>query len=313
VDDVEMKKVGIKLTFTPRINQKKFVVLEIQQSIEGDGPKQQISGAGGATLWPTIYAAELTASVAVRSDETIVLGGMQSNTKERSHSKIPFLGDLPLLGELFSYTTESDERSELVVFITPRVLDTPEEVAKNATQIKNAVGVGELWPRGWSDSKMADPTRRELYQKQQEEKERTRLERKAIKLKTQQEKEEARVKVELEKKEAEATARAAAMKTPLPDPAQEPKQPLPAPQAERIPETAPAAVAPTTIPSVPGPTVTPAVPETTVETAGPVPEAASTKPAPPDASTRDFIQGQEERWRMENVSQPKPDASKTSP
>jgi len=155
VDDVEMKKVGTKLTVTPRINEKKNVVMEIDQNLEEEGGSQKITGAGGASDWPTIDASQMTASVAVRSGETIVLGGLVSNSKVANKSKVPLLGSIPLIGGLFSYKKDENTRNEVVVFITPYVLDTPEEMEAKVQRRKGAMNMAAAdWPAS-SDSKLA--------------------------------------------------------------------------------------------------------------------------------------------------------------
>jgi len=153
VDDVEMRKVGTKLTVTPHINEKKFVVMDITQTLEEEGAAQSISGSGGLTAWPTVDSSELTASVAVRSGETIVLGGLVAKSKIRNENKIPVLGDIPLLGNLFKYSKDVDSRDEVVVFITPHVLDTPEEIEAEAMRRKDQLDVDDIWPKS-SGSKL---------------------------------------------------------------------------------------------------------------------------------------------------------------
>jgi general secretion pathway protein D len=169
VDDVEMKKVGTKLAVTPRINAKKHVVMEINQSLEEEGGSQKIQGAGGASDWPTIDSADMSASVAVRSGETIVLGGLVSNSKINNKSKVPILGEIPLIGVFFQYRKDENTRNEILVFITPYVLDTPEEIEERVERRKNAMSMSPNWPPA-SDSKMAKKARGEPDRKTEESK-----------------------------------------------------------------------------------------------------------------------------------------------
>ncbi len=158
VDDVEMKKVGTKLAVTPRINEKKYVVLEITQSLEEEGGSQTIQGAGGASDWPTIDSAEMTASVAVRSGETIVLGGLAGHSRVRNKSRVPLLGDIPIIGTLFQYKRMEDTRNEIIVFITPYVLDTPEDIERETRRRRDSLQLSsEMWPKS-SASRMAGET-----------------------------------------------------------------------------------------------------------------------------------------------------------
>ena len=155
VPNVELRKIGINLTVTPHINPKGFVSMEIAQKIEDQAGTQTITGQGD---YPTFSSRSLTASVAVKSGETIVLGGLVSNRKVTSRSKIPILGDIPLVGLAFGSRSGDAERQEVIVFITPYVLDKVEEIAADAKRRKDSVHAKGLWERGWSNSKLSDPT-----------------------------------------------------------------------------------------------------------------------------------------------------------
>lgn len=152
-DDVERQKVGITLTVTPRINQKKFVVMEIAQTIDNISGVQTIN----ETDWPIVTTRKLEADVAVRSGETIVLGGLVQNQKVENESKIPLLGDLPVIGIPFRSSRTENTRQEVIVFLTPYVLDTPEDIASDASRRKKSIGIGDMWQRGWSASRLAAP------------------------------------------------------------------------------------------------------------------------------------------------------------
>lgn len=156
VDDVESRKVGTKLTVTPHINEKKFVVMEITQSLEQIGEEQLV----GKTRWPTISSSDLTASVAVMSGETIVLGGLVGSDESESKNKVPVLGDLPLLGALFNSLRTGQSREEVVVFITPYVLDTPEDIHAHAARRRDSMIAPGVWPGG-SGSKLAEPKKKD--------------------------------------------------------------------------------------------------------------------------------------------------------
>ena len=162
VPNVEARKVGLNLTVTPRINAKKFVVMEISQKIENVAGSQLISnGSGGKDSWPIVASREMTASVSVRSGETIILGGLVQNQESQDTSMIPWLGKIPILGIPFRNSSDKNNRAEVVVFITPYVLDSPEEIEAESARRKSALSGGNegLWEKGWSDSKLADPPR----------------------------------------------------------------------------------------------------------------------------------------------------------
>ena len=160
VPNVESRKVGTTLTVTPRINAKRFVVMEISQKIENVSDYQSISdGSGNLNKWPIVASREMTASVSVRSGETIILGGLVENSIGQTTSMIPWIGKIPILGIPFRSSSDTDKRAEIVVFITPYVLDSPEEIEIESARRKAALtgASGGMWEKGWSDSKLADP------------------------------------------------------------------------------------------------------------------------------------------------------------
>jgi general secretion pathway protein D len=160
IPNVESRKVGLTLTVTPRINAKKFVVMEIAQKIENVNGTQTISdGTGGNNEWPIVASREMNASVSVRSGETIILGGLVEKDNTTDKTGIPFLSKIPFIGFLFGYASDNNRRSEIVVFITPYVLDSPEEIETESARRKAALSetTDGLWEKGWSDSNLADP------------------------------------------------------------------------------------------------------------------------------------------------------------
>ena len=149
----EYKTIGVELTVTPRINPNNFVLMEISQSADDVGDDVLID----ENKVPTILKREISATVGVKDRETVVLGGLVRNKTDESSSKIPLLGDIPLLGWLFSSHNKSADRQELVVLITPYVLNTPEEATSEAKRRLDASDAKNTeWPRGWSDSPLSN-------------------------------------------------------------------------------------------------------------------------------------------------------------
>ncbi len=163
--DVERERVGINLTVTPKINVKGFVVMDVVQNIDNVIGTQRIGGED----WPVISSRKLSAEISVQSGETIVLGGLASEQDDQSEGGVPILRSIPLLGRLFKSSDRSSTRSEVVVFMTPYVLDTPEEIQAEARRRKEYVDDEGLWTSGWSASKLAEPadrTRRDTAKEQ---------------------------------------------------------------------------------------------------------------------------------------------------
>ncbi|HOE61055.1 MAG TPA: secretin N-terminal domain-containing protein, partial [Kiritimatiellia bacterium] len=155
VPDFEQRDIGLTVKITPRINPNGAVVLTIEETFETVGADQNVGGA----KYPTVNTRKLQADVAVENMQTVVLGGLVQNEIKTSDSGIPILKDIPYIGKyLFGKTSFSDNRSELLVFLTPYVLDTPQDVEAEAARRKAALSDDQAWvDYGWSKSKLADP------------------------------------------------------------------------------------------------------------------------------------------------------------
>lgn len=163
----EYKDIGIELTVTPRINPERLVVMAIKQKANNVQGTEKIDGNDV----PIITKREMEAQIAVKSRSTIVLGGLIQTDKSKSRSKVPILGDIPLLGALFRSETKEDYRTELLVLLTPYVLMTPEEARSETARLKKATRAGDTpWPEGWSDSPLATPGPEAVAKKKREEK-----------------------------------------------------------------------------------------------------------------------------------------------
>lgn len=113
------KEAVLKLDVTPNITPDDRILLDlvINQDSVGDLVP---SGTGG--LIPTIDTTELTTQVLVGNGETVVLGGVFKNEDITQTSKVPLLGDIPYLGNLFKSTANKSQKTETLIFITPRIL-----------------------------------------------------------------------------------------------------------------------------------------------------------------------------------------------
>jgi general secretion pathway protein D len=155
----EYKKIGIELTVTPRINRKGFVNMDINQKVDNKGDDVIIDG----NPVPVITTRDFDATISVNDGRTIVIGGIVTTEKENARTKIPLLGDIPLLGMLFRYDYIKERRVELMVMITPYVLETPDEAyGETARRQASLSHISNLWVRGWSPSDLAAPSPEEV-------------------------------------------------------------------------------------------------------------------------------------------------------
>ncbi|HMP77738.1 MAG TPA: type II secretion system secretin GspD [Kiritimatiellia bacterium] len=151
----QYRSIGIDLAVTPRINPQRYVVMEIAQKADNVGGFELING----NRVPIITKREINAQIAVQSRNTIVLGGLVSTDKSRTRTKIPLLGDIPLLGALFRSDSREEARTELLVLITPYVLLTPEEARQETVRLHASSQSSKTrWPTGWSDSELPQLT-----------------------------------------------------------------------------------------------------------------------------------------------------------
>lgn len=113
------KEAALSLEVTPQITPDNRIIMEVK--VTKDSADYQRAIGGGA---PPINKNEVNAKVLVSDGETIVLGGVFENTQSKAVSKVPFLGDVPYLGRLFRRDIVQDNKTELLVFITPRIMNT---------------------------------------------------------------------------------------------------------------------------------------------------------------------------------------------
>ncbi len=118
VDNYEYRPTGIKLKFTPHINKNDKITLDLFQEIKN------IAGLPTQGGNPIFNKRDVKTTITVENMQTIVIGGLISNDKQKKITKIPLLGDIPLLGNFFRRTTTQFKRTNLMVFLTPHILDS---------------------------------------------------------------------------------------------------------------------------------------------------------------------------------------------
>ncbi len=112
--NVQFKKATLRLEVTPQITPEGAIFLDVK--VNKDSPGQQtLSG-------PAIDTKNVQTQVLVENGGTVVLGGIFEQQERRTVTKVPFLGDLPVVGYLFKNTSTVSDRSELLIFITPRIV-----------------------------------------------------------------------------------------------------------------------------------------------------------------------------------------------
>ncbi|TDX45199.1 LysM peptidoglycan-binding domain-containing protein [Orenia marismortui] len=117
--EVEFKNIGINLKITPKITADKKVFIKLEPEITNFIDWIEVEG----TKYPETRVKKVSTKVEVRSGETIAIGGLIEETEYEDIAKLPLLGDVPILGKLFQRKTTETEKRELVIFITPQIIE----------------------------------------------------------------------------------------------------------------------------------------------------------------------------------------------
>ena len=167
VPDYEQKELGIELKVTPKINPNGTVMLTVEEKyteLSGSQMIQYSTGTGGDAGLKSVPAdltmtREMSADVLLENNQTVVFGGLTETTTSESESGIPILKDIPIIGKwLFGSVKQSEDRVELLVFMTPYVLDDAQAAQVEALRRKKTLSDPRPWDdHGWSLSPLADP------------------------------------------------------------------------------------------------------------------------------------------------------------
>jgi general secretion pathway protein D len=118
------QEVSLKLELTPHLNESDSIRLELDGEISDVADAQQTAG-GPITNKRTVKTA-----IVVRDGDTVVLGGLQKEAESESVQKVPFFGDLPLIGTLFSHRSKTRVKQDLLIVLTPYIIRGPEDLRR---------------------------------------------------------------------------------------------------------------------------------------------------------------------------------------
>ena len=127
---VKYEEIGIKLNVTPQINSDDYIKLEVDQTI------QNILASATVLNAPTFSNRVVKTNVLARDNHTVVIGGLLKDNETITEKKVPLLGDLPLLKNLFRRTTKSLEKTELMVFITPQLVKKDKKMDQIVSEMR---------------------------------------------------------------------------------------------------------------------------------------------------------------------------------
>lgn len=134
--ETELEDIGITLKLTPKINSDRTVTIDLQQESstinEGGATIPITDGNGGVVnlAIDTVNSSRLDGTVVAKDGLTVAVGGLIRNRKSQNEKKVPILSEIPVIGRIFRSTIETDQDTETVLLITPRILTTPDESEK---------------------------------------------------------------------------------------------------------------------------------------------------------------------------------------
>ena len=150
------REVGVELRVVPHLTREGLIRMVLNPKFSVRTGDVQIQGTNGISPQPIIATREETTTALVKDGQTVVIGGLKKEEISQQVNKIPLLGDIPLLGELFKFRGESTINSELVIFITPKLIIEPTLTDEEKRHLADTVFVSPRVPEPKRGPKTAD-------------------------------------------------------------------------------------------------------------------------------------------------------------
>ncbi len=150
IGTTEFREVGVELTVTPHITRDEMIRLHVMPQFSVATGSVMVGGFEITSPQPVVDTRTADTTLIIKNNQTIVLGGLRKKEVIKQVNKVPLLGDIPLLGALFRFEGKETVISELVVFITPRIVTEPvfsadELDAFKKTQIPSPPNIKTIW------------------------------------------------------------------------------------------------------------------------------------------------------------------------
>lgn len=153
-NNIQYRDTGVTLSVTPSVNSGNMVTMQLNQAVTDVG---EVDAATGQRAF---LQRQIGSRVAVRSGETLVLGGLIRDNTTSGKTGLPLLQDLPIFGPLFGANTANNARTELLVVITPRVVRSDVDLKDVSAELRNrmrGIGAAGLETGGGSTKSQTDP------------------------------------------------------------------------------------------------------------------------------------------------------------
>lgn len=138
INRIELKDTGVILSMTPRVNSSGRVLLDIEQEVS-NVTRTTSSGIDS----PTIQQRKVATRVVVNDGEALALGGLIQERKTNARGQVPILGELPVIGNAFKNKTDTINRTELIIFIRPRIVRNVREARSVTDEFRRKLDFGE--------------------------------------------------------------------------------------------------------------------------------------------------------------------------
>ena len=125
IGSTKFREIGVELEVTPHLTRDEMIRLQLKPQFSVETGTVNVGSTSADYPQPVVDRREAETTLLIKNGQTVVLGGLRKKDTTRQVNKIPLLGDLPLVGFLFKFEGEDTVTSELVVFITPYIVNQP--------------------------------------------------------------------------------------------------------------------------------------------------------------------------------------------
>ncbi len=140
------RDVGVELRVTPHLTRDGLIRMDLNPKFSVVTGSVVIQGTNGVSPQPIVATREETTTALIRDGQTVVIGGLKKQDVTTQVNKVPLLGDLPLLGGMFRFEGESTTNSELVIFITPHLINEPALTPEEQRMLDDTIFVSPRTP-----------------------------------------------------------------------------------------------------------------------------------------------------------------------
>ena len=137
--NIQYRSTGVNLSITPTVTSEGKLRIKINQSLS------EVQGYAPGLNSPVILNRSISTEVTLKSGETVLLGGLISESEGGGTNKVPFLGDIPVFGNIFKIKSHEKKKTELIVEVTPYILNDSDELEELTKEFVNSTSIFEKY------------------------------------------------------------------------------------------------------------------------------------------------------------------------